>query len=129
MIKHYQDILPDVNINNTRLKAKERKCGGASMSGKKDTEKLIHDALYEIEKCVGSDSIYRECICIPLQGDGKEDKKMYPHADIWSVISFLNHWRGFNCYVVKKHPSQPNCQCGKDDPPCTKWLKIENNWE
>jgi len=123
----YQDILPDVNINSVQLKAKERVSGGIYMLGRGDTEKLIHDVLYEITKCVGPNSIYRESIFVPLQGDGKEDKNMYPYADICTVILTLNQGRGFNCYVVKKHP--PSCQCGQDDPPCTKWLKVENNWD
>ena len=120
-------IFPDVNITNIKLRAKERIPGGVYMLEKGDTEKLIHDVLSEIKKCVGHTSIHRSSIFVQLYDGGKLDERLYPNADILEVISFLNIGRGFNSYLVKKHLS--NCKCDRDDAPCTTWLKIENTWD
>ena len=120
----YENILPDVNICNIKSKAKERKCGGEYGN---NTEKLIYDVLSEIKKCVGSTSIYREFIVIQLQDMENLDNNLYPNVNIIDVIYFLNMKRGFHSSIIKNHSQ--NCRCEKDDPPCTKWLKIENTWD
>ena len=123
----FQDIFPNININSIRTEVNKRKCGKEYISKRTDTERLLYDVLLEIKKCVGLTSIYKEDIFIQLQDIGEINKKLYPGANIMDIIFTLNMDRGFSSSVVKKHPKK--CDCGKDDPPCTKWLKIKNTWE
>ena len=123
----YQDILPDVNIENIRENAKKRTPGGGYILSNSNTEKLLHDALSEIKRCVGPNSIYREFILIQLQDDGEIREELYPGANILNVVAIINNEKGFDSRVVKRHIL--GCKCGENDPPCTKWLKIINNWD